>query len=374
MPNNKTIKVIHITQTFGGVYTYIRQIVEYGKSLDIQFEIVAPYDQECDTLCKDHQISYHVIDMQRGFAPLSDISALIKIIKTLKKIKPDLVHVHSAKAGFLGRIAAKYIGVKSIYTPHGMSYLSFTGLKRMSFFLLEVFAKKYTDFVLACSQSEKLRCKYELGIPDRKITVLNNAIPPDLQVSISSGVNNFKLHIGGIARLTYQKDPLLFVEIAHEVSFLYPYATFSILGSGLHDHLKKEVEAKIKEYHLIDKFKLYQWSSFENPRDYLKTLDIFLMPSVFEGLPFSLLEAMDQGILCITSKCDGCNDVINNLENGFSCMEKKDYVEAIIKSIKENQLRYLLLQNAKNDIITKYNISHFIVNLQMLYTEVIKGK
>jgi glycosyltransferase involved in cell wall biosynthesis len=365
-------KIVHITQGFGGLFTYIKQIVQKIDRTQFELEIIAPENSECRKLCEEYSVKYTVIDFKRGLNPYKDFSGLLSLYRFLKKNKPDLIHLHSAKAGFLGRIAARFSGVKSIYTPHGISYLSFTGFKRVAFFLLEVLAKKYTQNVLACSESERIRCLYEVGIPNEKIKVIPNAIEVKEDLENLETISEKKLHIGVIARLTYQKNPLLFVEIAHRIKQVFPYAKFSILGAGFHDHLKEEVLDLIEKYNLKEQFKIFEWGSFNSVDEYLNTLDIFLMPSVFEGLPFSLLEAMNVNVLCITSKCDGCCDVINNNENGFSCMELEDYVGAIKKAVNFPELNQSLRTQAKNDLLEKYNLNYFISNLEDYYLSVKK--
>ncbi len=362
-------KIIHITQGFGGLFTYIKQIIQESDREKFDIEIIAPHNIECKEFCDKFSVKYIIIELERGFSPLKDLSGLQKLYSYLKKSKPDLVHVHSAKAGFLGRLVASFLGIKSIYTPHGISYLSFTGLKRMIFFMLEIFAKKHTQYVLACSESEKIRCLYEIGIPEKKITVIENAIIVN-DSSQDKLIDCMSPHIGVIARLTYQKNPILFVEIAKKIKEIIPQAKFSILGAGIHDHLINEVTTKIEEYGLKENFKIHQWGSFSSSSEYLKTLDIFLMTSVFEGLPFSLLEAMNENVLCITSKCDGCNDVINNNENGFSCMVLEDYVKCIIKAMNNPELSHNLRIHAKKDLKEKYNLDNFISKLENYYLTV----
>lgn len=362
-------KIIHITQGFGGLFTYIKQIIQTIDREKFEIEILAPESVECREFCNQYAVKYMVVDLKRGLNPIKDLSGLFKIYMYLKNSNVDVVHVHSAKAGFLGRIGATLAKKKSIYTPHGISYLSFTGLKRMIFFLLEVFAKKFTYSVLACSESEKIRCLYEVGIPEEKIKVIPNAINVKEDLPKLRPISQ-RLNIGVVARLTYQKNPVLFVEIANEIKSLFPFATFSILGAGLHDHLKDEVLRYIEKYGLNDNFKIYEWGSFDSVEDYLRTLDIFLMPSVFEGLPFSLLEAINENVLCVTSKCDGCTDVINNNENGFSCMSIDDYVRSVKKAIMDPELAFRLKCQAKNDLQEKYNLDYYIKKLEYFYSTI----
>lgn len=362
-------------QGFGGLYTYVKQIFEQIDTSAFEMILLAPENEECRQFCAEKDITYETIEIERGLSVVKDWRALFTMKRYIKKLSPDIVHAHSAKGGFLGRIASKWTKVPSIYTPHGISYLGFTGLKRLLFFGLEVFAKRYTNYVLACSESERIRCAWEVGINSSKIAVLPNSIPVELSYeerTVRSFEPQKRLHIGVIARLTYQKNPLLFVQVAHHLLEKYPWATFSILGAGLHDHQKVEVEELIEQYGLRSRFTIYQWGSFPSARDYLRTLDVFMMTSVFEGLPFSLLEAMDEGILCVTSKCDGCNDVIQHGSNGFACMTTGEFVDAISAVVESSGLYQKITQQAYRDLGTSYSLGRFVGSLQSYYTSRVK--
>lgn len=367
------IKVVHITQGFGGLFTYIKNIVEKIDREKFQLEIIAPNNEECKKFCDYYGIKYTIVDMQRGFNPFKDLISLFQLYQYLIRNKPNITHVHSAKAGFLGRIASYITGSPSIYTPHGISYLGFTGFKRTLFFSLEVFAKKFTNHLLACSESEKLRCVYEVGVPESKIKVLNNSIEVN-QMPPLIREHKGTLHIGIVARLTYAKNPVLFVQIANEIKKKYSFAKFSILGAGFTDDLKPQFLQAISQFGLEEAFTIHDWGSYNKIEEYLATLDIFLMPSIFEGLPFALLEAINENILCITSKCDGCCVVINNKENGYSCMVLDDYVKAIIHAIENPQFNYELRLKAKQDLSKKFNLDIFIKKLENYYLEIQNNK
>src|SRR6266540_2963053 len=150
------------------------------------------------------------------------------------------------------------------------------------------------------------------------------------------------MKVGTVARLTYQKNPLLFVDIAADVISKFSDAHFYFLGAGYHDHLRKDVEERIKKYSIENNFHLINMGDHIVALNFLHQIDVFVLPSVFEGLPYALLEAMYEGVPCVVSKCDGNNDVINNNDNGFSCITNK----SIFKS-------YYFLKNKQTFIKSK---------------------
>jgi hypothetical protein len=125
------IKILHVTQSLGGVKTYLENIFNYSDDNDFQYIIAAPEHAELQRLCKSKFVTYYPIKIRRSINPVVDVAALIKIITIIKFEQPDIVHTHSAKGGFLGRIAAKIMGIKAVYSPHAFSYLSFKGVKRI---------------------------------------------------------------------------------------------------------------------------------------------------------------------------------------------------------------------------------------------------
>lgn len=366
------IKILHITKSLGGIETYLRSIIEYIDKSKFEFTVIAPFSDSFKIFCEDHNVEIINIVRGRETGPVQDLKAIFKFRKIIKKTKPNFVHLHSAKAGFLGRLSCRLTKTRSIFTPHGLSYMSFTGFKRMVFFMFEVYAKRFTDRLLAVSYTEADRLIYELGIPASKIDVILNAISiKDIDDNIPKNFDRPKpmFKIGTIARLTYQKNPLLLVDVASDIISAYPNAEFFILGAGLEDHLKDQTVEKIKNYNIGDKFHILDWATTEEALEYLKSLDIFVLPSIFEGLPLSLLEAMSYRVPAVTSKCDGCNDVIQNNINGFACITREEYVAVISKLLDDKDLAKQIGDNGREYVKQKHNLKNSILLLEKLYLD-----
>src|ERR671931_343929 len=101
------IKVLHITQAFGGVETYLRQVVHNIDREKFEIVIASPEKDTLQNFCAENNIKHYVVHMSRGVNPFGDIKSVFRIRGLIKKEKPKLVHLHSSKAGFVGRIAAK---------------------------------------------------------------------------------------------------------------------------------------------------------------------------------------------------------------------------------------------------------------------------
>lgn len=359
------IKVLHVSQDTGGVKTYVAHILERMDREKFTFVVVAPENEIFRAFCEGQRIPYYAVDLHRGFNPVNVIKALLGIFRAIKIERPDIIHAHSAKGGFLGRLAAKIKKIKVIYTPHAFSYLPFTGGKRMVFFLLELLAKSWTSCLLAISYSEANRAIHEIGYKKTQVKTILNSIP--LEHLPSEKQKGLELKVRMIGRLTPQKNHILFLEIANHLINKYPHVEFGILGAGIHDDLFAEINDYMVENQLVDKILIEKWGDAGTSAQYLRETDIYVMTSVFEGLPFSLLEAMSLGIPCVVTKVDGNTDVINNAENGFSCLSFEEFTSKIELLINDPELRKTIGTAGYNYVKTQHNITNTIQQLENLY-------
>lgn len=367
----KPIKILHITQSVGGVETYLKQIFSTIDHSKFEIVLIGTISELLEPYCIKYNVRFKRLKMARGLNPFLDIRSIFQLISIIKKEKPVCVHLHSSKGGFLGRIATKWASHKSLFTPHGLSYLSFTGFKRMMFFFLELIGKKYTHKILAVSHSEANKLVYELGHKRENIFVIPNAIIIKEDVSmVNKGLHQLTttINIGTIARLTPQKNPLLFIEIANQViKRTNGAAHFYFLGVGEHDHLKSEVDQKINQYNIHSNVHLLQRGDLNTSISFLQQLDVFLFPSVFEGLSYALLEAMHEAVPCVVSNVDGNNDLIQNNVNGYACITLEEYVQSICELISNKEKAEQLGQAGKAHIIKHHDLSRNIKLLENVY-------
>lgn len=369
------IKVLHITQSVGGVETYLKQVISTIDHSKYELKIVGTISENLEPYCVRYNVPFTRLKMARGFNPVLDIASIFRLKKILQQERPVCAHLHSAKGGFLGRLACRLARQKSLYTPHALSYLSFTGIKRKLFFALEKFAGYFTYKLLAISHSEAERLVKELGQKRDDIYVIPNSLVVE-NYFYHSG-NNDTLHsldgavkVGTIARLTPQKNPLLFIDIANEVIKKEGSRVhFYFLGVGEHDHLKNEVEARIQQYNIGNNIHLLQRGDLQTSIHFLQQLDVFLFPSIFEGLSYALLEAMLQAVPCVVSNVDGNNDVIHNNVNGFTCNTLQDYTNAISLLINDKQKASAYGLAAKEYVLKHHDLHKNIHQLETIYSD-----
>ena len=326
------MKIVHVVECFaGGVFSFLSNLTN---ALDKE-EYIVIYGTNRDNTPNDFREKFPPNtkfipwrNASRSLNPLKDLKALWELYTILKKINDmDIIHLHSSKAGFLGRIVSFLLGKskKTIYTPHAISFLRLdvSSKKRKIFIWMEKFASFFGGKIVACSQSEKEVIE-EQGI--KNVTFINNGIKP-LQIEKKENIND-KITIISVGRLSIQKNPILFNDIASEfidntnVQFIW-------CGDG---ELKSELTSP--------NIKCTGWIEKKELENYLANADIYLSTSLWEGLPLSVLDAMALVLPVVLSDCVGNRDLVEN--KNFLFQDKQKAIRMISYYVKN---RNLLIEN-----------------------------
>lgn len=322
--------VVHVVESFGGgVFSFLRHIINgltdyqhivvYGvqrKEFPSDFETFFPRDVQF--IPWNHA--------QREISLIQDFKALVRLVQILKGIhSAQKIHLHSSKAGFLGRIATFFLGFDNqvLYTPHGAAFLreDISKCKRSFYIMLERFADILSGRVICCSESE---CKAFKQIGVKKACFVNNACPPLTRTSSMKQTGNALLIISS-GRMTYQKNPEMFESIAKH--FLgWRNVRFLWIGGGEHE-----------EGFCTDNLSVTGWMKPSQVADILASADIYVSTSRWEGLPISVLEAMSLGIPLLLSDCVGNCDCVK--KNGFLFHSLDEAVSYLERMILDEELR-----------------------------------
>lgn len=346
-------KILFIVEAMGGgVFTYI---------VDLANELVETYDMYIAYAVRpqtpENYIEYfdkriHLIEVKnftRSINPVKDLKAIPEVKKIADEIQPDIIHLHSSKAGVIGRIAFNGNDIPMFYTPHGYSFLmeNYKPAKRALFHVIEGVCAKRNCTTISCSPGEY---KETLKLTKRATYVNNGINTAELDRMLRKVEKvDHPFTVFTLGRICYQKNPKLFNAIAEAI----PNTRFLWIGDGeLRDELKSP---NIEITGWVDRDKALSLSMNAN---------VFLLTSLWEGLPISLLEAMYMKKLCVVNDVIGNHDVIDNGRNGFVCRTVKEFKTAI-----ETENTTTLINSAFEDIKTQYNTSMMGVK----YTEIYEG-
>lgn len=287
---------------------------------------------------------------------IKDIKTYIQLSQLIKKIKPDIVHCHSSKAGVLGRIASKRRKIDKIfYTPHWYSFLSkeFSD-KKVSFFIsierflslhatTKTFNTSYGEKEAALMNKIDLECKFKViynGLPEVKL-------PDKKDIRKELGIPKEAFLFGNSARISHQKNPFLFIEIANEVIKKNKSIHFLWIGDG---PLMEEVKSKIHSLNILDNFHLI--GSRDDSEFLVRCFDGFLSTSNGESFGYSAVEALRAGVPVLLSDVMGHNEVCVPYINGI-LFDQKSSVSEISNSV-YNFIEWKKISNEK-EIINSFN-------------------
>jgi len=271
-----------------------------------------------------------------------DIKAFFELRKILNEVNPDIVHLHSSKAGFLGRWVCNCSKNKVFYTPHGFSFLMQDGtkLKKMFYWITEYFSAKCNKAItIACSEGEY---KEALNLSKRCAYVNNgiNLYGLDSYLNKVNKTESLQPVVCTSGRILTQKNPVLFNQIASQL----PDVRFIWIGEG---ELRNELKSPNIE--------ITGWVDRETALELTNNSDFFILPSLWEGLPISLLEAMYLKKICLVSDVIGNRDVIDNERNGFICKSVDEYILNITQMLHDKNKRLEIAEQAHNDVSILYN-------------------
>lgn len=367
------MRILHIGNLKSGIDTYVRNTVAMASD-DFEFVIINGADDNSDPyIRKGKPLKQYSIDMYRALNPFRDVKAVCQAIRIIWKEQPDLVHCHSAKGGVIGRFAAFLTRKKSVYTAHAFSFLSAETSKKQKIFLMLEKMARLNSVLLGCAESEKELGIEKVGYTEKNAFAWNNAIsriniedieePKDLKKD--------EKYIISVGRPSYQKNPLLMVDIMRRVHEMHPDVKFYLVGVGFYSPMLNETEALIKLYGLEDCIVLLPWLSRAETLGYLKHAMFYLTTSLYEGLPIAVLEALAMGKAVVSSDVIGNRDCVKDGYNGYLLpMDAEKFAEKCCLLIENGSLRASMGANSFSFFESDFLIDNRIKDLENIYRKV----
>ncbi|SFU19996.1 glycosyltransferase [Paraburkholderia aspalathi] len=329
--------VLHVTEALGGGVLYaVAQLV--NSQVDQGWVVVLAHSVRSDTPPTadldeifSSRVKRVVIPMVTAPDIWRDFLAILLIWRLVRRVSPTIVHLHSSKAGVVGRLAGVLAGYRQrlFYTPHGYAFLrqDVSRIKRKLFLLFERMATFVSGNVIACSPSEAEMARHRVFA--QRVQLVENAVRP--RVSKIASLEEGRLKVATVGRISPQKAPGRFKAIADR--FSHSHAEFVWIGDG---ESKSELMTAGASEQTVS---VTGWISREGVQETLLTADVFLLLSQWEGLPLSLIEAQLIGLPAIVSDIDGCREAVIDGVTGFVCHSDEDAVSALQRLIDDPILR-----------------------------------
>lgn len=265
--------------------------------------------------------------LQRQVSLIKEIKTCIMFRRLYCKYKPDIIHLHSSKAGFIGRII--FPKHKIVYTVHGFDSVRIAHRKYLS---LEKTLQNNCKAIVGVSLYDKIHLLEE-GITHNVYAIYNGLKRPEsLKNDPFTELNCYSRKILTVARLSPQKNVDLFLSIASSL----PEYAFIWVGN--------QCELGFKYPRNV-----FFMGSIPNAGSYNEYVDLFMLSSNYEGLPMVIIEAMAMGKPVVASDVGGIREVVHNGENGYVVTnDVKLFVEKIVYILENKEIYKEFSQNAFN--------------------------
>lgn len=305
----------------------------------------------------------------RRISILSDVRAFIALVRHIRTFKPHIIHTHTAKAGFLGRIASLVSLHRSIriHTFHGHLLQGYFGkFGRILVVVTEKTLALFTHYLLAVGN--KVRSDLlEVGIGTKENFGL---MPPGLDIAklpskMSSrnalDLSESELYCGFIGRVNQIKRPDRFLDVVSELKKRNLELSFFIAGDG---ELLNHCYHRIKSEFL--RVKLLGWQS--DMERILSAADMVVLTSDNEGMPLSLIQAGMSGLPVVATNVGSVSEIVIEGETGFvTSLDVVEIADALERLVKSEKLRNYFGKNAKNLTLHKFGVERLVSDHEKLY-------
>jgi len=376
------IKLVMILEaTAGGIR---KHVIDLLKGLDknkyditLIFSTRRADDIFISQLPELNNIGVHLINVEmcREIKPFKDIISLIAMIWAIKKIDPHVLHLHGAKAGALGRLAAITCNIKKvIYTPHGGSFHKFNSLKGHVYLAIEkILSRPYVNFI-GVSKDSCRQIEFHLKAKEDKIHLIYNGIDLDHIDAKIHGCKSSRKEFGIDDNRLVILYPAVFLEAKGHMEFidsirlsginLRPEVLIILAGDG---PLRSRIEENIKASGLDNNFKLVGFQS--KIMDYYNISDIILLPSRSEVFGYVLIEAMACSKPIIATAVGAIAEIVTDGYNGD--LVPTDKIHTIIEKLNNycdnNSKLKIYGERGRQRVESAFSLSDMIINTESLY-------
>ena len=319
----------------------------------------------------------------RAVRPAADARAYRQLRDLFRAGRFDVVHTHSSKPGVLGRLAARAAGVPAVvHSVHGFAFPAAGRLARPIYAAAERAAGARCDAVVCLNPADAATCTGDLRMPERKVFLLPNGVDPQLRRVLSDdergrvrreqfGVPDGAKVVGMVGRLWPQKDPLAFVEIVRRLRDLGEDATGGpvhgvLIGDG---ELRPAVEAAVAGAGLGDRLHLLGWRP--DAAGLAAALDVFCLPSRWEGLPLVILEALSTAVPVVASDIPGNRAAVAAGEDGFlePAGEPHRFADRIAELLADDAQRAAFGDVARSRVRELFDVNRRVRRMVDLYRD-----
>lgn len=356
------MKILHVAQAAGGVDRYLRMLTPRLKAHGFEQMLLCSQDYKAADYdrCVDRFVA---VEMGQSLNPVRVLKCAKAVRRAIRDYKPDIVYCHSSFAGGFGRLACICTGVKVMYNPHGWAFdMRCSRVKKLVYLLLEKLLAKATDQFVLISNAEEISAIVHRIAPRRKMKVIFNGIDfgelrgkmADSHVSRAAlGIPDDACVVGMVGRISQQKAPDIFIQMASKLEKSIDNAHFVIVGDG---DQREEITALAHELGISDRLHITGW--VDNPIAYTALFDYAVLLSRWEGFGLVIAEYMFARKPVVATAVDAIPDLVTNGVNGLlvPADDADAAAEAVGRLHSDRELREKIVENAYKKVVACYDV------------------
>lgn len=383
------ITVAHVLEaTTGGTRQYLLDVClglpaeRFAQTAIVSLERNPDFARDVERL-EEAGVAVEIIPMVREISPRRDLEALRRLREYFTNHSFDIIHAHSSKAGMLARVAAWRARnpAARVYSPHAFAFTMsvVSPGRRWIYRLLERLAGRITDLLICTCESEReLAVRHRIVAPGRAAVVrtgvdLRRFHPRGEEYRVREELGLPERHrlVGTVGALVEQKGYDLLLEAAPLVLAQMPHTTFLIIGTG---PLEDALISRAAELGLGRRM-VFLGQRDDVPR-LLDALDLFVMPSRWEGMPYALIEAMAVGVPVVGSAIPGVVDVIEPGRTGWLAEPESPeaLASAIVSALREEGRSLAMAQTGRELVMREHSRERMLSTLQGLYERLMEDR
>ncbi len=376
-------KVLHLItkSTWGGAQRYVEDIATHLEPTHFDVVVGVGGDGPLISVLEAKGVRVRTLHhLQRNVGVFGELRAFFEIVKCIKKEKPDVLHIHSSKAGLLGSLAGRLCGVpRIVFTAHGWAFNEDRPLwQKRSIFILHALTVLLAHVTVTVSQSMRgqmrfpfMRKKMVTIYPGREtLTMLTK---DNARGVIERYVENAEtrlidyhddLWIGTIAELHPTKQLNVAIDAVDSLRHEFPTLRFIIIHDG---ELRASLEAYVMERNL--EAHIFFTGTIENAARLLPAFDVFVLPSKSEAFGYVLVEAGQAGLPVVATRVGGIPEIIENHKTGLlvESGDREGFTQALRALLSDSRMRQEL-GTAHQKRVEQFSLDEMLRKIRALYT------
>ena len=356
----------------GGVPEHVGQLSRGLQERGHQVELAGPPAARLRDALEG--ANYHELPLVRSYGnPARELRALAGLYGLLRRRPVDLVHAHSSKAGVIARLAARAAAIPCVYTPHCYSFIGDVSARRRLFgtTVERSLARATACTICVCEYERQEALRQRVAAPEG-LTVIYNGVAPCPDVEPDGALRRYADGaplVGAVSVHRPQKGVDRLLDAAPGILERRPDVRFAVVGDG---PLRPQHEAKARALGLGEHV---LFAGFTGPAaSYLRSLDVYVLPSRWEAFPIAVLEAMSCGTPTVATDAGGTREA---LEGGAGALvanwDQRAFEDAVVGLLASASEREAMSSRAERKAAERFSATRMVDQTAALYAAMLSA-